>query len=1182
MAKRSSDQDSTELASEQGASSKLWTQAPKAAANSSVRADNKLSRSASGGGNGNVIGSGNDSESPLESSHETGSNKKLRPSSQIMGISRAISACQRCRIKKIKCDQNFPKCSKCDKAHVECIGLDPATGREVPRSYVIHLEDRIAALELKLKLHGLDPNIDNIITNAVGNLNSPLQDSKGMDISVKDEFEPDRPLEELGDNKDTNSNQDLDEQRQHHELLNEVRFNSINPNNQLISNSRYISTNLSISFAKLMSTAVKFRSKRSRSVSTPVGSNRIRMATPMTGNTTNSTNTPEVEVDPSTTVSKEEIQLSLLPPKKTAQEFLRIFFAQSNAQIPILHREEFLKQWFIPIYGKLDDDISLASDFSNINTSYIYGDKDKYNDIKEGSTLKPGKSGEMSKEQFNTTNDYANDETLTWFYQYKQIFNHQLNQCRINHEKFDPIKTSNNIKPPLKYHKCLYFLNIIFGIASSVHHLQYPKTISDSFKLTALKYIDQVYSSNDQLESLQGILLLALYSIMRPAVPGCWYLVGSALRLCIDLGLHNDSLNQQLKLDSFMLDKRRRLFWCTYALDRQICFYLTRPVGIPDECITTPFPSLLDDSVIIPKDSDANDYLKLLAFKPPESSYKYISIAIFEIRKIQSEVQKILFENYELPRKFSSLVEWKQHIFTRLKSWKSTIPKTKRKLNCDFTLDFFYLNYNHTLLILFGLSPKNFKLSNQDLVKVNESSKGLIEIYSNLLSSKSINYTWAAILNLFTAGISYLYSIYNSDLIRNRNSLADVKKYTQDCITVLNSLVDRCDAAFSCKNTYEVLTAAVVKLKYNETVYGHIKLKFPENISFLKPYSNNNLNTLVHNLKSEQEEKEKQEQEEQEKREREKLEQQQFEMLQQQRQELLQQQIPQLLQYSQNLSLLDEEYGGQYDFSRNNPGYESFSVKLENDLNPFLLTEFTPSNASPVPQAPSQQTSQPQPQFYEQSLASSQDSFSKPIIQQFLDNQPETEVMGFQSPSTFEWSNSNNIPENELDNFFNELENSPNSTNSRRDSFSDNNDLIGSNLLDLSRPQSLNNPLDQPLPDKKPGLPYGGQNKSQFLKHPSLGGQQPFIDSTPYSMESNDSSDSSPVVLNNRMNSDIRSYDRPQRTLMNPDGVPSKDGRKIFELIHQVPIDSIWDQFFTSNSSLYSGLNFEGLSLLLQ
>lgn len=887
---------------------------------------------------------------------------KKRPSSQILGISRSISACQRCRLKKVKCDQNFPSCSKCEKAKVQCIGLDPATGRQVPRSYIIHLEDRIAALEQKLKDTGVDPERVGTVSLVVS-----------QELEIKEETEE-------------------TEEKEQNLMMNEVKFNTINT-----TNNRHISTNLSISFAKLMSTAVKFKDRKS-----------------------NFSNTPDIELDPTTlTSNSKDIKPALLPPKKTAQEFLKVFFALSNSQLPVLHREEFLKNCFLPVYGKLDSDISLASNYTAINLTQIENDP------------------------------YYKDESLTWFYQYKKIFNEKLNNYKQQNIPVDPISISNEITPPIKYHKALYFLNMVFSIASSTHHLQYPSTISDSFKLAANKFVDQVYGSHDQLESLQGILLLAVYSIMRPSVPGCWYVVGSALRLCIDLGLHSETLNQTLKVDSFTLDKRRRLFWCTYSLDRQICFYLTRPVGIPDSNITTPFPSEIDDALIIPHDSNNMDYSKN---NSGISSYKTISISMFKIRKIQSEVQRILFSESELPRQFGSLAEWKKHILKLLNNWKNTSPKTRRKMNCDFNLDFFGLNYNHTMLALHGLSPKNFKLNQQDFFKVAESSKELINIYTLLLQSKSINYTWAAVLNLFMAGTSYLYTIYNSEPVRVQNSLFEVKKITQECITVLNSLVDRCEAALDCTNTFEVLTAAVVKLKYNETVHGNTRI--PSNIKF----SNGNLNKLVENLKSHEEQEE----------------------------------VgitPEAVSYNQSTSNQNE--------------FDTFTMKLENDLNPFTIDGMMTQNVNI-----DQLVDQPE----------------KPITSTYLNNhQAGSEFLGFKSPSTFEWTSESKVYENDLDSFFNELEKSPLSTNSRRNSFSD-------AELNVMTNTAMNR--------------------------------------TPHSYDSNNSTESSPIILNNSINP----YQRHSTQMGPPEtqeynGVPSKDGRKVFELLHQVPVDQIWDQFFTTNAN---------------
>ena len=84
---------------------------------------------------------------------------KKKPSSVNHGegsVSRAVYACKRCRTKKIKCDLNYPSCDNCTKRGLTCVGLDPTTGREVPRTYTSHLEDRISRLESLLRENGVD------------------------------------------------------------------------------------------------------------------------------------------------------------------------------------------------------------------------------------------------------------------------------------------------------------------------------------------------------------------------------------------------------------------------------------------------------------------------------------------------------------------------------------------------------------------------------------------------------------------------------------------------------------------------------------------------------------------------------------------------------------------------------------------------------------------------------------------------------------------------------------------------------------------------------------------------------------------------------------------------------------------------------------------------------------------
>lgn len=55
---------------------------------------------------------------------------------------RNVSACNRCRLRKNRCDQKLPSCASCEKAGVACVGYDPITKREIPRRLVLSLTTR--------------------------------------------------------------------------------------------------------------------------------------------------------------------------------------------------------------------------------------------------------------------------------------------------------------------------------------------------------------------------------------------------------------------------------------------------------------------------------------------------------------------------------------------------------------------------------------------------------------------------------------------------------------------------------------------------------------------------------------------------------------------------------------------------------------------------------------------------------------------------------------------------------------------------------------------------------------------------------------------------------------------------------------------------------------------------------
>lgn len=357
----------------------------------------------------------------------------------------------------------------------------------------------------------------------------------------------------------------------------------------------------------------------------------------------------------------------------------------------------------------------------------------------------------------------------------------------------------------------LYFLYMVFAIATAMSSR--TETLPERYHASAMLHMDSLFSSisrtNNRLDGLKGILLLALYSIMRPAAPGVWYVLGAAMRLAIDLGLHQENTAKAEKMwDPLTLDERRRLWWCTYCLDRQICVYLGRPFGIADEAIKTPFPvDELEGWSEAPQVNPTSGDKRI-------KSCRTVSIHIFRIRQIQSEIQQVLYQSSSaLPRKFATVEEWRKDVEARLKLWCDSVPKSREDMNnCGYNLSFIDLNYQQTRLLLYGLCPAVPTPSTEAFEVIADSGSRIIRLYRQLHREKSINYTWLACHNLFMAGTSYLCALWHSHEVRQKTNAEEIDFNNLACVDVLSSMTDKCPAAQGCRDVFESLASATVQL----------------------------------------------------------------------------------------------------------------------------------------------------------------------------------------------------------------------------------------------------------------------------------------------------------------------------------------------------------------------------------
>lgn len=116
-----------------------------------------------------------------------------------------------------------------------------------------------------------------------------------------------------------------------------------------------------------------------------------------------------------------------------------------------------------------------------------------------------------------------------------------------------------------------------------------PTSLCERYYSAALHCLDTIGLPAD-LEGVQVLLLIAQYSYLHPSVFCTWKTVGMAMRLAVELGLHNDP--PPGKLDPLTLDTRRRVFWVAYSMDRTVGTIMGRPFCLSDGAIDTQVASL--------------------------------------------------------------------------------------------------------------------------------------------------------------------------------------------------------------------------------------------------------------------------------------------------------------------------------------------------------------------------------------------------------------------------------------------------------------------------------------------------------------------------------------------------------------------------------------------------------------
>ncbi|OTB08108.1 hypothetical protein M426DRAFT_7915 [Hypoxylon sp. CI-4A] len=727
------------------------------------------------------VNGGPTSPSLEQAAHDgTGQGSKIGQASSF----RNVSACNRCRLRKNRCDQKLPSCASCEKARVACVGYDPITKREIPRSYVYYLETRVDQLEGLLRHNHIQfPPADNL----------EYCSRPGADGGLGKSPTEGAPSAATGSAEASSSAKPHKHTDEVEKPAKVVRHSG--------GGQRHLGSANGISFARVVFAAVQSSVGDQRSSSDKTGPRPYKPIAG-TGATGSSTSMRDSFFGLHT---RPTIRPAEFPPKELAIKLVELYFEHANPQMPVLHRGDFM-QMFEKAYAE-EGRVRGPKELYVLNMVYAIG-----GGIIMDAQTTSAKAGDQEKKQAQ----------------------------------------------PEEYH------------ASAVVHLEACLS-----------------SSGGGLEELQAVLLLSNFALLRPVPPGLWYIVGVAMRLAVDLGLHYEDgkdvefdlakSSTKAKADEgaekaqeaylrergrreYIRDLRRRLWWCTYSIDRLVSVCVGRPFGVSDQVITTEFPSLLDDRYITPAG---------FIGRPAEGepTYKIVAKHYFRLRLLQSEVLQVLqyqqtqmarfngqnnrneYMHTQLPspflQRFDSFRNWRRNIDQRLYEWKNSAP-TKQDSGVAFSPEFLELNYWQAIIMLYRQSlsvPAMFEgeyntskevnspsiyaaESREDeervYVKVAEAGQKILRLYRQLHLMGLVNYTYLATHHLFMAGISYLYAIWHSHVVRSRLTMDEVDFTILAATSVFTDLIEKCPPAEACRDAFDRTAKATIKMANSTGGFGQV------------------------------------------------------------------------------------------------------------------------------------------------------------------------------------------------------------------------------------------------------------------------------------------------------------------------------------------------------------------------
>ncbi|KAL9001161.1 MAG: hypothetical protein Q9169_000344 [Polycauliona sp. 2 TL-2023] len=726
---------------------------------------------------------------------------------------RNVSACHRCRLRKNRCDQNLPACSLCAKAGTRCVGFDPITKREIPRAYVYYLESRLGYLETLLTDHGItfaqSQDFDLGAKPIPGPAQGRISSNRRVTPTTMGPHDNAARLDDFALPQEAPSQKDDGEDKLN-DLVSNISMASVRGS----TDHRYLGTTSGISFARIVFSAVK-------SSVANASSEKGASTAPKPAATASGTSMRDSLFGLHTTPS---VQPAPFPDRALGLQLVTIYFSFSNPQLPVLHKGEFMGL-FERVYALTAPQRS-SRELYMLNIVFAIG----AGIFLEDSHLGRG-PGSASAPYTSRESDLPDVGRLGTTSQQHQA--EEYHAAAMMHLESFPNATSAMASPD-GFGCGLEELQAVLLLAGFALLRPVPPGLWYIVGVATRLGIDLGLHHEGGTDLDETGAVLRQHQARGRPNPGPW---------------RPDAEERGRR--EWMRDLRRRLWWCVYSFDRLVSTCVGRPFGITDQVITTGFPALLNDEQI----TQSGFAIPCESFTGP--SYKRVSHHYFRLRLLQSEILQVLQyrqakqahvnsdetdKQYMHIRLSSSFLQpfesfriWRQDIDRRLWEWKVSAP-LQEDTTVHFDVRFLELNYWQMIIMLYrqslGVEPERAgrDMSSDDVLgsmpmdmdddtddedvhlKIAEAGQRVLVLYRQLHRIHLVNYTYLATVHLFMAGIAYLYVLWHSSTVRSRTTLDDVDFTILAATSVLGDLSDKCPPAEACRDAFERMSKATVKM----------------------------------------------------------------------------------------------------------------------------------------------------------------------------------------------------------------------------------------------------------------------------------------------------------------------------------------------------------------------------------